>query len=67
MTHEKDWTDVSISPKRSGKYKVKNNSGVNDGYGHIDYIVGTGWDIPKDFIEFYKILKWREDEDTFNF
>lgn len=64
---ETEWTDVSVDPKISGKYEVKNNTGVNGGIGYVTFIVGEGWQVSEDIRSFYKILAWREYEDTFNF
>jgi hypothetical protein len=64
---ENNWTDASILPEKSGKYEVKNNSGVNCGIGYVWFRVGQGWDIADPIRDFYRILAWREDEDTFDF
>lgn len=51
-------------PVVNGNYKVKNNSGCNNGEGLIYFDTEKGWDFPNAIKNFYKVIGWYENNES---
>ena len=47
-------------PTKDGVYRIKNNSGCNNGDGMMRYDLESGWDVPKIIRSFYRVVGWYE-------
>lgn len=47
-------------PNKSAKYRIKNDTGCNNGEGSMYFDVEKGWDVPDMIKNFYKVVGWYE-------